>query len=323
MAQKGPGKSYRKSISWMDLMERFPDEQTAERWFARQRWGDKSICPKCGSDNVLASASHPSMPYRCRACSKRFSVRIGSVMQDSKLGYCAWIVAIYIMTTGIKGVSSMKLHRDLGVTQKTAWHLAHRILEAWNHRTDSLFDVPSEVDETYISGKEKNKHEHKKLHAGRGAVGKTAVVGAKDRKTNEIRALVVQRTNAQTLTGFVYDSSKEGSYVFTDDATAYDSLKRFKHQSVKHSVKQYVDGIAHTNSIESFWALLKRGYYGTYHHMSKWQLQRHINEFSGRHNTHRLDTNQQMERIAVGFVGKRLTYHSLRSSNPDRTATST
>ena len=315
MGQKAPGKHYRKGISLMELLdERFPDEVSAVSWFEDSRWGagrEGLCCPRCGGcGKVNAVSSGKPMSHWCGDCRRHFSVRTGTVMEESRIALRKWVVGIYLHVSSLKGVSSMKLRRDLKVTQKTAWFMAHRIREAWDGGK-SLFSGPVEVDETYIGGKEGNKHASKKLNAGRGTVGKTAVVGVKDRATNRINAEVTESTDGVTLRGFVYSRVKFGATVYTDEATAYKGLEGVNHESVKHSVGEYVDSQAHTNGLESFWSLLKRGYHGTFHKMSKQHLGRYVNEFSGRHNVRNMDTIDQMAYVAEHMVGKRLKYKEL------------
>ena len=224
------------------------------------------------------------------------------------------------MNVNIKGTSSLRLHRDLGISQKSAWFMAHRVRESWAADTAESMRGPVEVDETYIGGKAKNMHAkvRRERITGRGAVDKTAVVGVRDRSTGHVAARVVGDTTGPTLRGFVTEHSKAGAQVYTDEAKAYRGLPR--HRTVCHSVGQYVDGMAHVNGIESFWAGLKRGYHGTHHSMSAKHLDRYVTEFSGRHNARPLDTEAMMRRTAQGMVGKRLTFTDLTATpSPDAT----
>ena len=194
--------------------------------------------------------------------------------------------------------------------------MAHRIRECWNNSVEQ-FTGEVEVDETYIGGKEANKHEDKKLHAGRGAVGKTAVVGVRDRTTGRVNTEVVESTDKPTLQNFVVRHTARSTTVYTDEASAYVGIPR-AHGTVKHSVKEYVNGQAHTNGMESHWAMLKRGYVGVYHKMSPKHLGRYVGEFEGRHNARPLDTEEQMSLMASSAAGKRLTYAALIDSKNTR-----
>ena len=311
--KQAPGKHWRKGLTLVELIRKFPDNATAEAWIASIRWPYGPRCPHCECSNIQHPTAHKTMPYRCRrnGCRRFFSVKVGTVMQDSKLGYQEWAIAVYLFNTSLKGVSSMKLHRDLGISQKSAWHLAHRIRQCWDDLQSEPFAGPVEADETFIGGKAKNMHakvRRQRIH-GRGGVDKTAVAGIKDRTTNKVTARVVAATDGPTLRGFVTDHTTHTAMVYTDDHKAYSGLPR--HATVRHSVAEYVNGKVHVNGVESFWAGLKRGYHGTHHHMSAKHLDRYVAEFAGRHNRRPLDTEDMMAASVRGMIGKHLHYAEL------------
>jgi len=311
----GPGKAYRKGLSLLEIADMFRDNDDARQWIESVRWPHGPYCPYCGSFNVQSNIKHKTMTHRCRDCEGKpmFTVRTGSVMEGTKMPYRVWAVGIYLLSVNLKGVSSMQLHRELKIGQKAAWFMLHRLRLAMNE-TPEQFAGPVEADESYWGGKEANKHSSKKLRAGRGPVGKTAVVGVKDRSTNKVTAKVVEKTDAETLQGFVTSHTEEGSTVYTDEALAYKGLPR-KHEAVRHSVGEYVREMAHTNGIESFWSVMKRGHQGVYHKMSPKHLDRYVQEFAGRHNVREADTVDQMREVVRGMAGKRIRYEDLIADN--------
>ena len=322
MARNAPGKHHRKGITLLEIAAMFGTETKARKWIEQLRWPNGPHCPHCGSFNVQSNVKHKSQTHRCRDCPNKpmFTVRVGTVMHRSHLSHREWAIGLYLFTANIKGVSSMRLHRELGIGQKAAWFMLHRLRTA-GEAGEAAFAGPVEADETFMGGKRKNMSNAKRRQLakegfGRGPSGKEIVVGVKDRETNEIRAKVVPNADTANVAGFVTANTRKGAKVYTDEARVYSALKAwFDHESVNHSVSEFVRDMAHTNGVESFWSMLKRGHDGIYHKMSPKHLDKYVTEFVHRHNIRGQDTIDQMGDIVRRMIGKRVKYADLIADN--------
>lgn len=294
----------------------FPTEEAATEWFELLVWPDVRGCGHCGSTDTKEVPNRKPMPYWCKDCRSYFSVRTGTVLSHSKVPLRKWAMAIYLEMTSLKGVSSMKLHRDLKIGQKAAWFMLHRIREAWADTPAGGFSGPIEVDETFVGGLEANKHESQRARARGGVPEKAPIVGMKDRESGQVRARAINDMEAETLRGFVREHTEPGAQVYSDGHPAYTGLEgEYKHNAVQHSAGTYVIEQIHTNGIESFWSTLKRAHKGVYHKLSVKHLDRYARQFAGKHNARNADTLAQMTAVVAGLVGKRLLYRDLIADN--------
>jgi transposase-like protein/IS1 family transposase len=286
------------------LLAAFPTEQDAIDHFTAIRWANGKFCPLCGNaDEARIGTLTGTNTHKCYACRKRFSIRVGTIFQDTKLGFRTWYAAIWMITAHPKGIASTTLATDLGITQKSAWFVLHRLRHA--SRTKS-FNMPLggivEVDETYVGGKAANRHKGKS--DGPGTAGKTAVVGALSRDGGFV-ARVVAKTDTATLDGFVHEVvSKDAHLVMTDEHSAYRHLDRtYDHQTVSHGAGEYVRGIVHTNSIEGAWSELKRQIIGIHHWVSPKHLQRYVNESAYRVNRRDMPKGERVNNLLAQTEG--------------------
>jgi transposase-like protein len=299
----------------------FSDPERVFVYAVNLRWPDKHVtCPRCGGDKH--SFIKTRRIWFCKGCKKQFTVKVGTIFEDSALGLDKWMTAVWMVVNCKNGISSYELHRAIGVTQKSAWFMLQRIREVLKPINDGTKfgsgpGSECEVDETYIGGKSINMHRARRIKAlAKGHNGKTIVQGFFDRDIRKVRAHIVPNIKRETLQNAVMKNIKFGSSVYTDEAVAYDKLhSRFVHEMVNHSV-EYVRGRVHTNSLENFWSLLKRSLKGTYVAVEPFHLSRYIDEQVFRYNfrstkEEKMTDNDRFEIAMQQIAGKRLTYAEL------------
>ena len=295
--------------SILDLIKAFPNEQTCIDHLETLRWNGNVISPFDASSKIYNCKGNK---YKCKNTGKYFNVKTDTMFDNTKMELQKWFLAIWIVTSHKKGISSLQLGRDLNITQKSAWFMLQRIRNCFGIENDNELDNEVEADETYVGGKNKNLHADKKAIAsqGRSAKDKTPVVGMVERN-GKLNANVVDNVGSATLTREIVANVKESASLYTDEWLGYKGVSRiYDHSIVKHNQGQYVNGRVHTNTIEGFWSLLKRGIFGIYHFTSKKHLQMYVDEFVFRYNTR--DTTSAMRfNLLLANTQNRLTYKEL------------
>lgn len=289
------------------LLDYFREESTCKEYYETIRWNGEVCCPHCG----CVKAYNTKRGFRCsdKECKKDFTLTTGTIFHNSNIPLRIWFAAIFLATTHKKGISSVQLALDLGITQKSAWHVLHRIREMLREKSPQMLGESKmvETDATYIGGKERNKHLNKRrsqddknlTNEGKAYKPKKTVIGIIERN-GKVALKHVSGETTQNMVDFVTTHVPQDATIYSDEAPAYNQLKKFyTHDNVKHALNIYVEGNVHTNTIEGFWSVLKRGLYGVYHQVSDKHLERYLDEFSARFNTRTLTSQERFEKFLV------------------------
>ncbi|MGE0704159.1 MAG: IS1595 family transposase [Vicinamibacterales bacterium] len=310
------------STTWPATLQQaivcFSDPETAFQEIVRFRWPDGVVrCPTCGSKDVYFTPSRRIWQCKNSHPKRQFSVKVGSIMEDSAIGIDKWLIAMWLIASAKNGISSYELARSIGVTQKSAWFMLHRIRLAMQDEGGGKVGGHIEADETYIGGKARNMHHarRKRIITGTGGMGKIAVMGLLARHGKDghstVRVAVVPDNRKSTLQGRVRQYVRKGAHVYTDELLSYDGLDQdYIHKVIDHA-ERYVDGQIHTNGCENFWSLLKRALKGTYVSVEPFHLFRYLDEQAFRFNSRKLTDAARFALTAASVFGKRLTFNAL------------